>query len=120
MTIRAIYLTEEPTFPATDQHPDAVRYVIGGKWVDATGGEPTEAEVDAIVSPNVSLTDQAALNAALAAEGSVFRGFVLVMLDEINLLRAAVQVLNTKTTTTPALAQRTIAQIKPAITAKMR
>lgn len=48
--IRAVY-TVEPKFPATDQHPDAVRYVIGGLWVDAIGPEPTLAEVQAIVLP---------------------------------------------------------------------
>jgi hypothetical protein len=52
MTIRCIY-TEEPNFPATDQHPDAVRYHIGGMWVDAIGGEPSQAEIDAVLSPVV-------------------------------------------------------------------
>ena len=43
-TIRCIY-SAEPNFPATDQHPDAVRYQVAGVWVDAIDGEPTEAEV---------------------------------------------------------------------------
>jgi hypothetical protein len=50
MTIRCIY-SEAPKFPATDQHPDAVRYQVAGYWVDAIGGEPTPEEVDAVVSP---------------------------------------------------------------------
>lgn len=49
-TIRCIY-EEEPNFPATDQHPDAVRYVVGGRFVDAIGGEPTQAEVNAVLNP---------------------------------------------------------------------
>ena len=48
--IRVIY-TEEPDFPATDQHPDAVRYVIGDVWVDAIGGLPLQSEIDAILHP---------------------------------------------------------------------
>ena len=64
-TIRCVYQSLPP-FPATDQHPDAVRYVIasamapiGVYWVDAIGGEPTVVEVEAIVKP--------AARAALAA-----------------------------------------------------
>lgn len=53
--------------------------------------------------------DLAALNIALAQDGSAFRGFVLVMLDEINILRQRA-----------GLAPRTIDQIKPAIQGKMR
>lgn len=49
-TIRCIY-SEPPKFPATDQHPDAVRYVVGGRIVDAIGGQPTQAEVDAVLTP---------------------------------------------------------------------
>jgi len=48
--IRVIY-EKEPNFQATDQHPDAVRYTVG-KWVvDAIGGEPTMAEIQAILKP---------------------------------------------------------------------
>lgn len=50
MTIRVVY-TEEPSFPATDQHPDAVRYQIGQYWVDAIGDAPTQADVDALLTP---------------------------------------------------------------------
>lgn len=48
--IRVIY-TNEPSFPATDQHPDAVRYVVGGFFVDAIGGEPTQQEMDSVLKP---------------------------------------------------------------------
>ena len=48
--IRCIY-SAEPKFPATDQHPDAVRYQVGKNWVDAIGGEPTQAEIDAVLNP---------------------------------------------------------------------
>lgn len=47
--IKAIY-SQEPNFPATDQHPAAVRYQVGGRWVDAVGGEPTQAEIDAVLN----------------------------------------------------------------------
>lgn len=47
-TIRCIY-EKDPGFPATDQHPDAVRYIVGAKVVDALGGQPTQAEVDAFL-----------------------------------------------------------------------
>lgn len=49
-TIRCIY-SVAPNFPATDQHPDAVRYQVGGRFVDAIGGQPTQAEVDAVLNP---------------------------------------------------------------------
>lgn len=40
--IRTVY-SAEPKFPATDQHPDAVRYHFGDVWVDAVGSI-TEAD----------------------------------------------------------------------------
>lgn len=51
-TIRIVY-SEEPNFPATDQHPDAVRYVVGPHIVDAIGGEPTLEEIEAVLHPPV-------------------------------------------------------------------
>lgn len=54
--IRCIYVGAAPPFPASDQHPDAIRYtkIIGGVTyvVDAIGGEPSDAEVIAIVAPD--------------------------------------------------------------------
>lgn len=47
MTIRCIY-EEEPKWPATDQHPDAVRYKVGQFWVDVIGPAPTLEEVMAV------------------------------------------------------------------------
>lgn len=47
--IRVVY-NSEPSFPATAQHPDAVRYQVGGKWVDAIGGQPTLDEVNAVLN----------------------------------------------------------------------
>ena len=49
--IRAIYHNGAPPFPATDQHPNAARYVVGPYVVDAIGGEPTQAEVDLALAP---------------------------------------------------------------------
>jgi hypothetical protein len=51
MTIRVVY-TSEPSFPATDQHQNAVRYQIGALWVDAVGAAPTQADVDAFFAPS--------------------------------------------------------------------
>ena len=48
--IRTLYEVE-PAFPATDQHPDAERFFIGPYVVDAIGGEPTLAEVEAVLNP---------------------------------------------------------------------
>lgn len=50
LSIRAIY-DHEPVFPATDQHPQAQRFNVAGKWVDAIGGEPVESDVVAILTP---------------------------------------------------------------------
>jgi hypothetical protein len=44
-TIRVIY-EAEPDFPATQHHPDAVRYQVGEYWVDAVGGAPAQVEKD--------------------------------------------------------------------------
>lgn len=58
--IRTIY-EQEPNFPASDQHPDAVRYQVGRWWVDVIGAEPTEAEVEALVNPpNAAIDSQIA------------------------------------------------------------
>lgn len=54
-SIRVVYFAE-PNFPATDQHPDAVRYFVGGKWVDAIDGEPTEADLSAFLNPPKIIT----------------------------------------------------------------
>jgi hypothetical protein len=42
---------QEPNFPAADQHPEAKRYRVGQHWVDAVGGKPTKAELDAFLAP---------------------------------------------------------------------
>lgn len=49
--IRVVY-TEQPNFPATDQHPNAARYIVGQYWVDAVGAPvPTLADVQAFLTP---------------------------------------------------------------------
>ena len=58
-TIRRIYQpngdgsANPPNFPATDQHPAAVRYTVahalGALVIDAIGGVPTLAEIDAVL-----------------------------------------------------------------------
>lgn len=64
-TIRVVY-TEEPSFPATDQHPNAVRYYVLADntvvdkvkegalvrcVVDVLDGPPTIEEVNAVLNP---------------------------------------------------------------------
>ena len=51
-TIRTTY-EKEPDFPASEQHPDAVRYQVGKRWVDAIGGKPTPAEISDVMNPPV-------------------------------------------------------------------
>lgn len=50
MTIFVVY-DEKPNFPATDQHPNAIRYEVGRWWVDTDQGKPTSAEVEEIRNP---------------------------------------------------------------------
>lgn len=83
-TIRCIF-DQEPTFPATDQHPDAARYQVGGRWVDAIGGQPTQAEVDAILNPPPLTLDELE-SAAVAA----LNGGLLDAVDLRKLIKAVV------------------------------
>lgn len=55
-TIRCVYWGAAPDFPATDQHPDAVRYgpiVVDGAsyFVDAVGGEPGADAIRTVIEP---------------------------------------------------------------------
>lgn len=50
--IRCVY-TSAPVFPATEQHPDAVRYAVGPYIVDAIGGAPDLAAVEVMLIPSV-------------------------------------------------------------------
>lgn len=54
-TILCIYKAD-PSFPATDQNPNAVRYAFqhptaGALLVDALNGPPVQAEIDAVLFP---------------------------------------------------------------------
>ena len=56
MGIRVIYHNKKPKFPATDNHPDAKRYIIdhpdrGILYVDAIGDEPTIDEINVFLNP---------------------------------------------------------------------
>lgn len=65
----------EPNFPATDQHPDAVRYLVGLYYVDATDGEPTAEDVAAFLRPPVKPVQdhlQAAINDLPADEQAAY------------------------------------------------
>lgn len=55
-TIRVIYHGKPQIRSPKSQHPDAERYLVKSElfgrdvYVDAIGGEPTTAEVDAVLS----------------------------------------------------------------------
>lgn len=60
-TIRCVYhpidgAPRQPSFPATDQHPDAARYLVGPYYVDAIGGEPNLADIEALLRPSPPLS----------------------------------------------------------------
>jgi hypothetical protein len=60
--IRVVYRHAPPSFPATDQHPDAERhgpYLIGGMevWADAVGGAPSLEQVAAFLLPPPDAAD---------------------------------------------------------------
>lgn len=130
MTISVFYYEAEPNggYPADallayyfdvnsmtvrkPDHPDVVAFLGAGGTI-----QPYQPPSPPLTSGEIDLNS---LNDALAAPGSVFRGFVLVMLDEINLLRAEIRALKAKAVIAGAVPDRTIAQIKPAIAAKMR
>lgn len=91
-TIRIIYYPKPdgsrnpPNFPATDQHPDAVRYnfdhpTFGALCVDAIGGAPSLGEVDAILAPSLDVRAGRAVDA-------VDRLQFEVMFDMENRMRA--------------------------------
>lgn len=97
-----------------------MKKVVNGEEVDMTPSEVSarqaeEAAWAARHIPTDAEIDMDELNKALAQPGSVFRGFVLVMLDEINILRARVAALGGG-----PLPPRTVDQIKPAMQNKMR
>lgn len=85
MTIRCIYHGAAPNFPATDQHPDAVRYgpiqVDGASYfVDAIGGQPSPAEIRAMLSPPPAVPAQISdrqFFQALAMAGAISQGEAL-------------------------------------------
>lgn len=67
-TIRCVY-TQAPNFPATDQHPDAVRYAVGAYIVDAIGVAPTLLEVQTMLGLTTTRASvQAQINALEATQ----------------------------------------------------
>lgn len=58
--IRVVYAAgaEHPSFPATDQHPDAEYYKIGDYWCVAIGGPPTQDDIYAVLAPTPSPLEQ--------------------------------------------------------------
>lgn len=75
--IVAVY-SAEPDFPASDQHPEAARYGLGGVWVDAVGGEPTQGEVDDFRNPPPDLNAYANAKYSAQMAGGVNIGGVWV------------------------------------------
>lgn len=78
-TIRCIFhpnvdgSRRDPGFPATDQHPQAVRYAVdhplrGALNVDAVGEAPTLAEVDVALNLDAAAPDRKASGAVDAVD----------------------------------------------------
>lgn len=67
----------DPGFPATDQHPDAIRYIVEGKIVDAIGGPPSLAEIEAVLNPSKAARVRSHIEKILIRKG-------IVTLEEID------------------------------------
>lgn len=72
--IRVIYHGQQPNFPATDQHPDAVRFTIqhptrGTLFVDAIGSYTPAQQAQDLVSIWTAVND--VLNGASYVNGAV-------------------------------------------------
>lgn len=82
--IKCVY-EKEPRLPPTDQHPLAERFKIGNRWVDAVGGQPTQAEVDAAINPPAdprkALDDAEADQARVHAQTITFLNMTPAELD---------------------------------------
>lgn len=74
--IRCIYHGSAPDFPASDQHPEAVRYgpitLSTGQsvYVDAIGGPPTVPEIERVLATRTAVMQLDAHLAATIAEFS--------------------------------------------------
>ena len=90
-TIRVIYLPVNgarymPNFPPSDQDAACGRYpfdhpVFGALTIDADGGAPTQAEIDAVLAPSI---DVRASNAVDAEDRLLFE----INFDQENRIRA--------------------------------
>lgn len=98
-TIRCIYQPKSdgsrnrPSFPATDQHPLAERFdfdhpTFGALCIDAIGGAPVQAELDAILAPSADV------RSALFVDG-VDRLQFDVLFTQENSIRALRTLINT-------------------------
>lgn len=83
----------EPNFPSSESFPNAVRFQIGGRWVDAINGEPTEADVQKFLFPE--LTPQQKIDAmekngipAEKIDGGYIRGIREYMLGMAQIVAA--------------------------------
>lgn len=83
--IIVVWHGEEPPTPATNQHPDAVRYKIRDNYVDAIGGKPTEKELDLYLNPPPT-AEQIARESALSSGKAKLKALGLTE-TEIDALR---------------------------------
>lgn len=88
MTILAIY-TKEPSFPASDQTPDAQRIQVGNVWVDYTGAVPVQSDLDALQAP--ILAEQARLAALRTNNRTQAIVAALTTKDDAGLIAAVAQ-----------------------------
>lgn len=58
----------EPEWPASAQHPDALRYLVGNYYVDAIGGKPTQQEIDAVLTPPAPKSEASSMVEKIAAD----------------------------------------------------
>lgn len=52
---------EEPNFPASDQQPDAIRFIVGEYIVDAST-EPTLEEIETFIYPSAEIGESGGVN----------------------------------------------------------
>lgn len=74
--------TAEPNFPATDQHPQAIRQQIGPRWFDVLDGPITSADVKVY-------DDEVATESRTSEDDKIVRiSTVRIALDHENRIRA--------------------------------
>jgi hypothetical protein len=108
----------EPPFPVTEGAPGAQRYLVGPYVVDSTQGEPTLAEVEAILSPP---TPQQIIDQAFPQTGTarVLFEALFELANDVRDLRSKINVLAPGTYSAGQAGQITRAQLKSWLESKL-